>query len=1063
MNENTDKTKEQLLAELEELRESSKKREAAIKENADRLSTAMRATNDGIWDWDLKANTVFFDTRYYQMAGYDVDEFPHRLEEFQKRVHPDDIDFVMDQAQKYLRGEIERFVVEFRFKKKTGDWLWVRGRGSIVERDENKEPLRFIGIHTDITERKQVEELLRESELRLKSLINATPDIICFKDGKGRWLIANDADLDLFSLQNVDYLGKTDAELAEFTNPLYKEAFLVCMESDERSWQSKGLSRGEEVIPTIDGTNKTYEVIKVPLFESDGARKGLVVLGRDITERKLAEEDLKASEKKCHELSTLLRLMADNLPDMLWAKNLNNEYIFVNKAMCTGLLNAKDTDEPLGKTDMFFAVRERNAHPDNPEWHTFGELCRDSDVATREAMKPMHFDEFGTVKGEFLFLDAHKAPLYDSDGQLIGVVGSARDVTADKEAEKELLKLSTALKQSPSLVAITDTKGKAEYVNPKFTEHTGYSLEEAIGLNHSVLRAAELDDETYKELLETISSGKIWRGEFYNKNKNGELFWERATISPIFDEQGQIINYVKVAEDITRRKQAEEELAAEKERLAVTLQSIGDAVITTDIDGKIVLINKVAEDLTGWSNEDARGKFAHEVFSIVNEKTGQKCASPVSRVLEFGRIVGLANHTALITKNGAQISIADSGAPIRDAESKIVGVVLVFRDVTHERRIEAELLKTRKLESVGVLAGGIAHDFNNILVAVLGNIELASLRVEDDEVTSLLSSAQKATTRATKLTQQLLTFSKGGDPVKEKTSLSGLIQESADFVLHGSNVRCEYSSPDDLWMVDADSGQIGQVIQNIIINAMQAMPEGDKIQISCSNIENAVAEALLGIHDESFVCIRIQDTGIGIPREIIDKIFDPYYTTKQQGSGLGLAICHSIINKHDGHISVQSKPGQGTTFTIYLPAASTDETTAPKVTHTGSAGRAARIMVMDDEEIIRNLVKTQLTMLGHEAVLVADGEQAINEYQKLQDSGTPVDLVIMDLTIPGGMGGQEAAKRLLQVDPQANIIVASGYSNDPVMADFREYGFCGALAKPFNLAQLRKSIEAALG
>ncbi|MEA3360720.1 MAG: ATP-binding protein, partial [Thermodesulfobacteriota bacterium] len=482
---------------------------------------------------------------------------------------------------------------------------------------------------------------------------------------------------------------------------------------------------------------------------------------------------------------------------------------------------------------------------------------------------------------------------------------------------------------------------------------------------------------------------------------------------------------------------------------------------TTDIEGKIVIINKVAEDLTGWSNEDARGKLAHEVFSIVNEKTGQKCASPVSRVLELGRIVGLANHTALITKNGTQVSIADSGAPIRDAESKTVGVVIVFRDITHERRIEEELLKTRKLESVGVLAGGIAHDFNNILAAVSGNIELASLRVEDDEATSLLSSAKKATRRATKLTQQLLTFSKGGDPVKEKTSLSGLIQESADFVLHGSKVGCEYNTPDDLWMVDADSGQLGQVIQNIIINAMQAMPEGGKIEINCSNIEDA-AESFLNIHDGNFVCIRIQDTGIGIPKEIIDKIFDPYYSTKQQGSGLGLAICHSIINKHDGHISVQSNPGKGTTFTIYLPAVSPGETTAPKVPHTSSAVKAARIMVMDDEEMIRDLVKAQLTRLGHEAVLVADGEQAINEYQKLQDSGTPVDLVIMDLTIPGGMGGQEAGKRLLQVDPRAKIIVASGYSNDPVMAGYREYGFCAAVAKPFDLAELRKGIESAL-
>jgi PAS domain S-box-containing protein len=515
--------------------------------------------------------------------------------------------------------------------------------------------------------------------------------------------------------------------------------------------------------------------------------------------------------------------------------------------------------------------------------------------------------------------------------------------------------------------------------------------------------------------------------------------------------------------DISARKEMEEKLASEKERLAVTLRSIGDGVITTDTQGKVVFINKVAEQLTGWSNADALGKPSNEVFNIINETTRQKCTSPVSRVLELGRIVGLANHTALITKEGSQISIADSGAPIRDRESKIVGVVIVFRDITHEKKIEEELVKIRKLESVGVLAGGIAHDFNNILSAILGNIELASFRTREDKKTvSLLSKAQKATKRAAKLTQQLLTFSKGGNPVKEKTSLTGLIRESADFVLHGSQVSCDYNFPDDLWMVVADSGQIGQVIQNIILNAKHSMPEGGRIKVNCCNVEDAAAESLLNIHDESFVCIRIQDSGVGIPQEILDKIFDPYFSTKQEGSGLGLAICHSIINKHDGHITVQSSPGKGTIFSIYLPAVHSADTVATKTRIKQPAMRSSRIMVMDDDEMVRDVAKAQLSILGHEAIPVADGKQAINKYQELQDSKSPVDLVIMDLTIPGGMGGQEASLKLLGIDPEAKIIVASGYSNDPLMANYREHGFCAAIAKPFDLEELRKSIESVL-
>ncbi|MBU0961204.1 MAG: response regulator, partial [Proteobacteria bacterium] len=432
--------------------------------------------------------------------------------------------------------------------------------------------------------------------------------------------------------------------------------------------------------------------------------------------------------------------------------------------------------------------------------------------------------------------------------------------------------------------------------------------------------------------------------------------------------------------------------------------------------------------------------------------------------LDIGRIIGLANHTALIAKDGSVRSIADSGAPIRDRESVIVGVVLVFRDVTHEKKIEEELLKIRKLESIGVLAGGIAHDFNNILSAILGNIELAAYRIaEDDSKTmTLLAEAQKASKRAAKLTQQLLTFSKGGVPVREATTLPELITDSADFVLHGSQVFCKYTFPDDLWMVDVDSGQIGQVVQNIILNAKHAMPEGGAIVIRCANVKDAAREALLNVDKGDYVRITIQDTGVGIPQEIRDKVFDPYFTTKQEGSGLGLAICHSIVHKHEGYLTVDSVSGKGTTFTIYLPAVfSPDRHTEEKHGVVPSV-KAARIMVMDDDEMVRTVAAAQLTILGHEPVLVTDGEQAINRYQKSQDRGTPIDLVIMDLTIPGGMGGQEAAQKLHQLDPKAIIIVASGYSNDRVMANYREYGFYSAVAKPFDLTELSRAIESAL-
>ncbi len=549
--------------------------------------------------------------------------------------------------------------------------------------------------------------------------------------------------------------------------------------------------------------------------------------------------------------------------------------------------------------------------------------------------------------------------------------------------------------------------------------------------------------------------------EFFTKSASEELIIPADKI--YFREfQSLALTANQMAED---RKQAWNDLSAEQERLSVTLKSIGDGVMTTDTEGKIVLLNKVAEKLTGWTNEGASGKPSAEVFHIINEKTGQKCLSPVEQVLESGRIVGLANPTALIAKDGTIRSIADSAAPIRDRDSKVIGVVLVFQDVTNERKTEDELLKIKKLESVGVLAGGIAHDFNNILSAILGNIELASFRIAEGDIgtATLLADARKATKRATKLTGQLLTFSKGGDPVKEETSLASLIAESADFVLHGSKAVCSYSFPEDLWKVDVDSGQIGQVIQNIIINAKQAMPEGGTISIECANIYDVVEETLLNVTTGDYVRIIIQDTGIGISKVIIDKVFDPYFTTKQEGSGLGLAICHSIIYKHNGYLTVNSIVDKGSTFTLYLPAIrSTEEKSTEKALQETQAVKSARIMVMDDEKMLLEVAKAQLTVLGHESVMVSDGSQAISMYKEMQALGTPVDLVLMDLTIPGGMGGQEAAEKLLQIDPKAKLIVASGYSNDPVMADYKKYGFCCAIAKPFDLKELGDAIAVAL-
>jgi PAS domain S-box-containing protein len=522
-----------------------------------------------------------------------------------------------------------------------------------------------------------------------------------------------------------------------------------------------------------------------------------------------------------------------------------------------------------------------------------------------------------------------------------------------------------------------------------------------------------------------------------------------------FNSQQYIIAVVR---DISARKEAEDALAAEKERLAVTLRSIGDGVITTDTAGRVMLLNAVAETLTGWRQHEAVGRPLPEIFHIINEKTGAICANPVDKVIATGASVELANHTALIARDGTGRSIADSGAPIMDKDGGIIGMVLVFRDVTEKQRTDQELLKIKKLESVGVLAAGIAHDFNNILAAILGNLDMARTLLEPgQEVTTLIEEAEAASLRARDLTQQLLTFARGGAPVRQAASIAGVIKDSTAFVLRGSEVDSVFDIPDDLWLVDIDAGQMSQVIQNIIINARQAMPEGGKVTITCRNIREYGSG---NASDQGrFVAIAISNPGTPIPEHLLETIFDPYFTTKSDGSGLGLAVCHSIITKHDGRIEVSSVPGHETTFTILLPASQKATVAAKQVEKPASAPAPGRILIMDDEEMIRNISKKMLRRLGHEVDTVEGGRQAIKAYRQAMAAGRCYDLVIMDLTIPGGMGGKEAATELLALDPNASLLVSSGYSNDPVMADFAAYGFAGVIAKPFLMEDLSRTVN----
>ncbi len=555
-------------------------------------------------------------------------------------------------------------------------------------------------------------------------------------------------------------------------------------------------------------------------------------------------------------------------------------------------------------------------------------------------------------------------------------------------------------------------------------------------------------------------------------------FFEKASISdePMnrdlikFDELDSMAEYANNMLD--EKIKSEQDILNERERLFVTIHSIGDGVIACDTSGKIDLMNQVAEQLTGWKFKDAENRYIMDIFNIINSDTGEKVKNPVDKVLSSGKITGLANHTLLVSHDGTEYQIADSAAPIKDNNGKIKGVVLVFRDVTGEYRMQAELQKMDKLRSVGILAGGIAHDFNNIMTGLYGNLSIVKAKLSRDHSEfKFLEKAENSMDRAIRLTKQLLTFAKGGKPVLEKTALSPLIEEMVNFDLSGSDVRLVFDAADDLWMAEIDKGQIQQVLSNITINAVQAMPDGGNLYISLNNME--IAESMIAdLAPGKYIKIMVKDEGCGIDEPNLHRIFDPYFTTRGMGNGLGLAVAYSIIKQHGGHIKAMSEPAKGAVFILYLPAFqerhNAEESENAEDTecvddlsveeHT-AAEKSVRILIMDDDEAIRMVVAEMLEAIGFLSESAVNGEQTVEMYRMAMDRGEPFDLIIMDLTIKGGMGGKKAVHEILMIDPDASVIISSGYAGDPVMANYAEYGFKGIITKPYTIGNLKTVLE----
>lgn len=507
--------------------------------------------------------------------------------------------------------------------------------------------------------------------------------------------------------------------------------------------------------------------------------------------------------------------------------------------------------------------------------------------------------------------------------------------------------------------------------------------------------------------------------------------------------------------DITVRKRIERALGISEERFHAIADTVPVMIWMADAEQRPTYFNKGWVDFVGRDPREMHADWQDAVHPDDRAHCSEVRAQAFAARTAFEMEYRLARHD-----NQFRL-VLDVGTPRFAANGDFTGFIGSCIDITHRRKEQEEAVRANKLESIGVLAGGIAHDFNNLLTGIVGNVYLAKLTLSpDDELFKHLTEVENACTRAQDLTQQLLTFARGGAPLTKTIAIGAILLEWIRVSLHGSKIRLVSDIAPELWPVDVDEGQLSQVITNLVANAEQAMPDGGTVTLTVANIE-VTAEQELPLDVGQYVGISLRDEGVGIPADNIGKIFDPFFTTKPKGIGLGLTTSYAIVQKHGGHLAVMSEPGVGTTFFVYLPASPNPVApNAPTASATHHAPRAnGKILFMDDESTIRRFAREVLSRFGYTVECVQDGQAAVERYRLAMTKGEPFSGVILDLTVPGGMGGRETLQALIELDANVKAIVSSGYSNDPIMATFAQYGFCARLAKPFQMQDLHDAVR----
>jgi PAS domain S-box-containing protein len=800
--------------------------------------------------------------------------------------------------------------------------------------------------------------------------------------------------------------------------------------------------------------------------EPDGSPNHILAHIQDITPQKQAMEDLKASEEKYRSLYGLTRLISDNVPDLIWAKDMDDKFIFVNQAMCLKLLGCTSPEEAVGKTDMYFARRERDAG----RRHTFGEICVDSDLVTKERKAPGRFLEDGMVRGKYLALDVHKAPLLSEAGEMIGTVGCGRDVTRERETE-EALRRSEAryraiVEDQTELISRFSPDRKLLFVNDAYCRYFGETPEELIG--RDFWHHMEPGDRTMVvELLRSLDVSKpVGSIEHRVISASGEVRWQQWTDRAIFDGQEKLVEYQAVGRDITQQKRVEAALRDSEKRFREMLEGVKLLAVMLDDNGNITFCNSHLLGLTGWRREEVLGKNWFDIFlppevkaglaALFQEKVGDGC---------FPHYY----ENDILTRQGERRTIAWNNSVLRDADGNVIGGTSIGEDITDRRRLEMQLRQAQKMEAIGTLAGGIAHDFNNILAAIIGYTEMVMMEVSEfSPLRRDLQQVLKAGHRARDLIKQILIFSRmESEQEKLPVQLSLIVKEAVKWIRATlpTTIEIRQNIEDDsgLGVALADPTQIHQVLVNLCTNAAHAMREKGgalSIRLSTVTFEEEARLRPPDLEPGSFLRLTVEDTGHGMATSTLDRIFDPYFTTKKtgEGSGLGLAIVHGIVKRHGGTITAHSEPGKGTVFHVYFPRIEKSRCAPENAQNEPIPGGTERILFVDDERALVAMSEKMLQRLGYHVLAKTSSIEALEAFRAQPDG---FDVVITDYTMPK-MTGLDLAREVMRIRPDVPVILCTGFTEKVIADEAVKAGISEFALKPLNLREIASLVRRVL-